>query len=206
MNEPHIVALHQALIPNWTSPAFSKFVDACRALVDELANSNSARDGREEMLRCEEIFRQICYLEERFWPDVDGMGEVDETGRLGSTGIASMGGNVGGMDNNSNMNNAGINASGSAMNTGMNGQGMNGPAMNNQAMNTPNLNANMNTNMNPQGINGQAMNNQGMNGQTINTQGMNGQSMNTANMSAGDSTPSDGRASFGTLDGVEKID
>lgn len=198
MNEPHVVALHQALIPNWTSPAFSKFVDACRSLVDELANSNSARDGREEMLRCEEIFRQICYLEERFWPDVDGMGEVDETPRLGSTGIASMGGNVGGMDNNNSMNNPGMNAPGSAMTTGMNGQGMNGPAMNNQAMNTPN--------MNTQGMNGQAMNTQAMNGQTINTQGMNGQSMNTANMSAGDSTPSDGRASFGTLDGVEKID
>lgn len=73
--EPHIVALHQALIPNWTSPAFSKFVDATRALVDELANSTTARDGREEMSRCEEVFRQICYLEERFWPDVNGMGE-----------------------------------------------------------------------------------------------------------------------------------
>lgn len=30
------------------------------------------------MLRCEEVFRQVCWLEERFWPDVDGMGEEDE--------------------------------------------------------------------------------------------------------------------------------
>ncbi|KAH8723799.1 hypothetical protein GQ44DRAFT_760780 [Phaeosphaeriaceae sp. PMI808] len=76
--DPHIIALHQALIPNWTSPAFAKFVDATRSLVDELANITTTRDGKEEMLRCEDIFRQICWLDERFWPDVDGMGEHDE--------------------------------------------------------------------------------------------------------------------------------
>jgi hypothetical protein len=38
-------------------------------------------NGKEEMLRCEQVFRQICWLEERFWPDVDGMGEEDETSR-----------------------------------------------------------------------------------------------------------------------------
>ncbi|KAF2404118.1 heme oxygenase-like protein [Trichodelitschia bisporula] len=81
--ENHIAALHQALIPNWTSPAFSKFVDACRTLVDELANTSTSTNGKEEMLRCEQIFRQVCWLEEQFWPDVDGMGEEDETGRLG---------------------------------------------------------------------------------------------------------------------------
>lgn len=74
-NDSHIVALHQALIPNWTSPAFAKFVDATRALVDELANITTTRDGKEEMQRCEEIFRQTCWLQQRFWPDVDGMGE-----------------------------------------------------------------------------------------------------------------------------------
>ncbi|KAK3060053.1 hypothetical protein LTS18_009450 [Coniosporium uncinatum] len=78
-NAPHIAALHQSLIPNWTSPAFSKFVDACRALVDELANSTTSPNGKEEMQRCEQVFRQICWLEERFWPDVDGMGEEDES-------------------------------------------------------------------------------------------------------------------------------
>lgn len=30
------------------------------------------------MSRCEQVFSQICWLEERFWPDVDGMGEEDE--------------------------------------------------------------------------------------------------------------------------------
>jgi hypothetical protein len=81
--EAHIAALHQSLIPNWTSPAFSKFVDACRSLVDELAISPTISNGKEEMQRCEQAFRQVCWLSERFWPDVDGMGEEDETGRLG---------------------------------------------------------------------------------------------------------------------------
>lgn len=35
------------------------------------------------MTRCEEIFRQICWLEERFWPTVDSMGEGGDTSRLG---------------------------------------------------------------------------------------------------------------------------
>lgn len=95
----HIVALHQALIPNWTSPAFAKFVDATRALVDELANSTTTRDGKEEMIRCEELFRQICWLEERFWPDVDGMGEEDESARLAGSNIGPMGAPVATMDN-----------------------------------------------------------------------------------------------------------
>ena len=74
----HISALHQALIPNWTSPAFSKFVDACRAIVDELANAETTGNGREQMHRCEATFKQVVWLWERIWPDVDGMGEEDE--------------------------------------------------------------------------------------------------------------------------------
>ncbi|KAJ4352019.1 uncharacterized protein N0V89_007365 [Didymosphaeria variabile] len=122
----HIVALHQALIPNWTSPAFSKFIDASRALVDELANITTARDGKEEMTRCEEIFRQICWLEERFWPDVDGMGEEDDSARLGPN-LGPMGT---GMDNGMN------NGMSNAINNGMNGpMQMNGPQMNEAQMN-----------------------------------------------------------------------
>ncbi|KAF2261389.1 heme oxygenase-like protein [Lojkania enalia] len=130
--DSHIIALHQALIPNWTSPAFSKFVDACRALVDELANTTTTRDGKEEMQRCEEIFRQICYLIERFWPDVDGMGEEDETARLGPSGVGSSGPGVSGFD-------------GTMNGAGLNGTGMNGP-MSSQAINVQGLN--------PQGMNG----------------------------------------------------
>ncbi|CAG5165594.1 uncharacterized protein ALTATR162_LOCUS6812 [Alternaria atra] len=94
--DSHIVALHQALIPNWTSPAFSKFVEATRTLVDELANITTTRDGKEEMSRCEEIFRQICWLEERFWPEVDGMGDNNESARMGPP----MGPMSAGLDNN----------------------------------------------------------------------------------------------------------
>ncbi len=75
--ESHIAALHNSLIPNWTSPAFSKFVDACRGLVDELANLPTIANSKEEMERCEGVFRQVCFLVGRSWPDVDGMGEED---------------------------------------------------------------------------------------------------------------------------------
>jgi thiaminase len=92
--ETHIAALHQSLIPNWTSPAFSKFVDACRSLVDELANSSTDHNGKEMMQRCDQVFKQICWLEERFWPDVDGMGEEDETNRL-QVGLGVNGGQAG---------------------------------------------------------------------------------------------------------------
>ncbi|GAB7322508.1 hypothetical protein MBLNU13_g03438t1 [Cladosporium sp. NU13] len=77
-NEAHINALHQALIPNWTSPAFSKFVDACRSIVDEVANSMTTGNGREEMLRCEQTFKQALWLWKDIWPEVNGMGELDD--------------------------------------------------------------------------------------------------------------------------------
>ncbi|KAF2840958.1 heme oxygenase-like protein [Patellaria atrata CBS 101060] len=92
--DSHIVALHQALIPNWTSPAFSKFVDAIRNLVDELANNSSIPNGKEEMNRCEQVFRQVCWIEERFWPDVDGMGEEDESASS-RMGVGGIGGGLG---------------------------------------------------------------------------------------------------------------
>lgn len=74
----HVNALHDALIPNWTSAPFDKFVDACRAIVDELANAQTTGNGIEEMRRCESVFRQVVWLWERIWPRVDGMGEEDE--------------------------------------------------------------------------------------------------------------------------------
>lgn len=77
-NEAHVNALHQALIPNWTSPAFSKFVDACRSIVDEVANSMTSGNGREEMLRCEQTFKQALWLWKGIWPEVNGMVESDE--------------------------------------------------------------------------------------------------------------------------------
>jgi hypothetical protein len=84
-NENHINALHQALIPNWTSPAFSKFVDACRSIVDEVANSMTTGNGREEMVRCEQTFKQALWLWKGIWPEINGMGESDELPNVGPT-------------------------------------------------------------------------------------------------------------------------
>jgi len=105
--DSHNAALHQSLIPNWTSPAFAKFVDACRAVVDELANAQTSGNGREEMARCQGAWDQVLWLWERNWPEVDGMGEEDESAhekRFGGghrarsstqTGGGSTGGGVG---------------------------------------------------------------------------------------------------------------
>lgn len=68
-------------------------MDACRGLVDELAISPTIANGKEEMMRCEQVFRQVCWLAERFWPDVDGMGEEDDTGR--GMSLAAQGGTNG---------------------------------------------------------------------------------------------------------------
>ncbi|CAI6334875.1 unnamed protein product [Periconia digitata] len=137
--DSHIVALHQALIPNWTSPAFNKFVDANRALVDELANITTTRDGKEEMTRCEEIFRQICWLEERFWPDVDGMGEEDDSARLPpgmnaiGTGMDTLNGGMGGGSMNNGQMSASLNGSMSQhMATGQMNGGDTTPVVNNR--------------------------------------------------------------------------
>ncbi|KAJ8118702.1 hypothetical protein OPT61_g372 [Boeremia exigua] len=171
-NENHIVALHQALIPNWTSPAFNKFVDATRALVDELANTTTARDGKEEMQRCDEIFRQICWLEQRFWPEVDGMGEDNDGAQL--SGRAHMGPMSDNAISNSHMNNQNIN---------------NGPVsrgrINSNAINHTNINGPM----------GSQMNRQSMAGSMMGGQDMSGQGMNGSATSGDDGTPGndDGR-------------
>jgi hypothetical protein len=184
------VALHQALIPNWTSPAFNKFVDATRALVDELANTTTARDGKEEMQRCDEIFRQICWLEQRFWPEVDGMGEEDEGVQLG--GPAHMGPMGAGLNNGMNNN--------SMSNNHMGNQNMNGGPINAGRMNSNTMNNNMGSNsMNgPIGsqMNRASMSGPMMGGQGMNNQNMSGQGMGSAVMNDSDGTPGndDGRS------------
>lgn len=74
-NHRYITALHEAMIPNWTSRDFSKFVDACRAIVDEIAGKENIGDGKNQLVRCETLYQQTLYLWERIWPEVDGMGE-----------------------------------------------------------------------------------------------------------------------------------
>lgn len=71
----YITALHDAMIPNWTSRDFSKFVDACRAIVDEIAGKENIGDGKNQLARCETLYQQSLYLWERIWPEVDGMGQ-----------------------------------------------------------------------------------------------------------------------------------
>lgn len=59
-------------------------------MVDELANAQTTGNGREEMARCESAWKQVLWLWERSWPDVDGMGEEDESAtveRLSGNGI-----------------------------------------------------------------------------------------------------------------------
>jgi hypothetical protein len=148
-------------------------------LVDELANITTTRDGKEEMQRCEEIFRQICWLEERFWPNVDGMGEGDDSARLGP-GLGPMN------DMNSGMN--------GPMSASMNGT-MSGP-MSAGPMNGPMGGGNMNNS----NINRPNMNGSNMNG-SLNAPNMNGP-MNGGPMNGGDGAPvGDGRNSFSLSNG-----
>lgn len=199
--ESHSVALHQALIPNWTSPAFSKFVDATRALVDELANITTTRDGKEEMSRCEEIFRQICWLEERFWPDVDGMGEDDDTAPSmnHATFNGPMNQNMSGASGSNSFSNMDVNGHGHLNPNGLpaqitngqingqinnnsmaaqisNGRQMHGQ-MDNNSMAAQITNGQINNQMNNNSMAAQMANGQ-MNGPMVNGAQMNGQSMN----------------------------
>lgn len=79
----HNAALREALIPNWTSPGFSKFVDACKAIVDELANAQTTGNGAVELQSCELVFKQVVWLWKQMWPEVTGMGEEDDTAEDG---------------------------------------------------------------------------------------------------------------------------
>lgn len=130
----HIAALHQALIPNWTSSAFAKFVDACRSIVDELANAQTSGNGKEEMVRCESVFKQVIWLWERIWPEVDGMGQENELtpehARHSSVTQHTPGGP--GSNNTPSRNGVGVGASGGAA-AGV--RGSNGMASSNQQPN-----------------------------------------------------------------------
>jgi thiaminase len=55
-------------IPNWSSDEFAGFVEGLGDLVDELG-----KDAEEEDVRdAEEVWKQVLWVEERFWPDVSG--------------------------------------------------------------------------------------------------------------------------------------
>jgi hypothetical protein len=78
LDNTHITALHDAFIPNWSSPNFARFVGACKAIVDESANAQTSGNGRAEMIACERVFKQVIYHWSGIWPEVDGMGQEEE--------------------------------------------------------------------------------------------------------------------------------
>jgi len=66
--------LREAFIPNWTCDAFVQFVEECGDVLDELARYEGVDvdvEGNEGLERCEEMWGQVIWLEEGFWP---GMG------------------------------------------------------------------------------------------------------------------------------------
>jgi len=58
-------ALRSTFAPNWTTDAFSETVTTLGNLVNELAEQDSERKDA-----CRIIWRQIIWLEERFWPSM----------------------------------------------------------------------------------------------------------------------------------------
>ena len=63
-------ALRERFIPNWTSLEFREFVEGIAEVVDALASRLLINEERDVMARCERWWRQVKWLEERFWPDV----------------------------------------------------------------------------------------------------------------------------------------
>lgn len=64
-------ALRTRFIPNWASKEFEEFVGRVAEVVDEVAGSvKGAEEGELMRGRCLEWWRQVLWLEERFWPDV----------------------------------------------------------------------------------------------------------------------------------------
>lgn len=67
---PPAIVIAELLIPNWTSDGFGKFVEACKAIVDELANSQNSSNGAKELKNAEEVFGQVIWLWKQIWPAV----------------------------------------------------------------------------------------------------------------------------------------
>lgn len=66
-------ALRKRFIPNWASEEFGVFVQEIGDVVDELGalELQGGKDGKDALARCERWWRQVVWLEERFWPDVE---------------------------------------------------------------------------------------------------------------------------------------
>lgn len=60
--------LHTTLIPNWTCDEFEEFVVSTGELLDELA-ADVDQDST-EWTKCEQVWEQVLWAEENFWPKV----------------------------------------------------------------------------------------------------------------------------------------
>ncbi|KAL1964112.1 hypothetical protein VTN77DRAFT_7530 [Rasamsonia byssochlamydoides] len=67
--DPDGGALRRKFIPNWSNPEFEKFVDTIRDVTDELAGRvKGAEEAEREKGKCIGWWRQVLWLEEKFWP------------------------------------------------------------------------------------------------------------------------------------------
>ncbi|KAJ6083102.1 hypothetical protein N7467_007237 [Penicillium canescens] len=65
-------ALREKFIANWSSDEFEGFVNSIGDVVDEMAEQLKGAEESELMRgRCLEWWKQILWLEERFWPNVE---------------------------------------------------------------------------------------------------------------------------------------
>ena len=88
LDEACCKALYKALIPNWTSPEFGKFVEECRDVLDDMAKDSGIRlenDGQVkekygalQVRRLENYFHEVVNLEQGFWPHIPGPDELQE--------------------------------------------------------------------------------------------------------------------------------
>lgn len=65
-------ALKTKFIPNWSSTEFEGFVDRIGDVLDSMAEQTKGAEESEELRRrCLEWWRQVVWLEERFWPSME---------------------------------------------------------------------------------------------------------------------------------------
>ncbi|KAJ5174524.1 uncharacterized protein N7482_000401 [Penicillium canariense] len=65
-------ALREKFIPNWSSVEFEGFVDRIGDVLDQMAEQTKGVEEAELLRsRCLEWWRQVVWLEERFWPALD---------------------------------------------------------------------------------------------------------------------------------------
>jgi hypothetical protein len=74
----HNRALREAFIGNWKSENFGCFVAACKAMVDELVNVQTSKNGGTELLACQRVFKQAIWLCGQMFPEVIVLGAQDD--------------------------------------------------------------------------------------------------------------------------------